>query len=148
MQFNFAAIKTINKKKNVPVVSIFKKHTIGVVIEECNEHSSYYFVLCDNIKYTITPNSYITAKKKVVYFKDYVTQKGISTWACIIRVMKEDRVSMPQAYLPFRPGYEVVGNIVLDHGKHVFDIKGCYKPNSNQKIEILKELENEEECQT
>lgn len=137
MNFSF---KPVNIKHKESVSSIFKKAVTGKVIEKCIDGTFFYFVLDGEIKYPISKDSYITKKKKIVYFRDN------NRWGCIIRLIKEDRVQMPPVYLPFRPGYEVVGDIITENLKHVFKIKGCYKPNSSQKAEILKEIENEE-CQ-
>lgn len=137
--FNFKPVRVKHKEN---VTSIFQKAVIGKVIEECIDETFFYFVLVGEIKYPISSDSYVTKKKKIVYFKEKNNK-----WGSIIRLLKEDRVQMPPAYLPFRPGYEVVGDIITENLKHVFKIKGCYKPNSAQKAEILKEIENEEECQ-
>lgn len=140
MNFSFKAVTHNKHRENVS--SIIEKSISGKVIEECIDDTFSYFVLVGDKKYSISEDSFITRKKKCVYYKE---KNG--KWACVIRMLKEDRVSMPSAYLPFRPDYEVIGDIVNNKGKFVFNIKGCYKPNSNEKVIILKEIENEE-CQS
>lgn len=124
------SVKHINK-------NIIEKNVTGTIIEQ----NGAYVVSYNDVFYRIHPSSLKTQGVRRVYAKD-----ELNRWFIYDRVIAEERRQMPPMYIPFKPKFECIGNIITDNGVTYFKIKKSYNPHDvDSKVQAIKEIENENE---
>lgn len=125
-----------NKTKGTKKAKVIKPEKLNGTIVEIDRN---FYVWCNNTHYKIHVSSYNTQGVRKVYAKD-----DNDRWFTYDRVIIEDRRRMPKNYVPFKPGFECIGQLIEDNNKQYFKISKSYNPKEvGSKTKAIKELEDE-----
>lgn len=124
IKFNLILPKPIKQKQRNNTTSIIQK--VDGIVEEDSSTGVCKVRLNDGRLFDIHPDCYNTKGWRKIYAKT----KG--DWFCYDRPILDDRIKMPSAYVPFKPGFATKGAIVSYNNNLVYKITKCYNPNDER----------------
>lgn len=112
-------IKPIAAIKNVKTSVVNKDATAQIVLRENSR--DLYWAMVDGKNYALTSGCYKCEGKDVIYSR-YTDKDG--KYTKIIRSGLDIASPAPTShYVPFKPGQEVKGRLIINDGKTLFEIK-------------------------
>ena len=125
IKFNLILPRPVKQKQRNNAVAIIEK--VDGMVEEDSSTGVCKIRIGDGRLFDIHPDSYNTKGWRKIYAK---TPKG--EWFCYDRPILDDRIKMPNAYVPFKPNFATKGAIVSYNNNLVYKISKCYNPNDER----------------